>query len=271
MDDLKVAAVCMNAAAGKVEENLDRIQSFVLEAAGEDADIICFPELSVTGYILKNPLDAYKGPDPNKVIDRLVGMAREAGLILVAGLIEPSGEAKPYITQVIAGPGGLIGFYRKSHLSPSEKDIYQAGQVIQVFSYQNTTFGVQLCYEAHFPEISTIMALMGADIFFVPHASPRGTPEKKLQSWLRHLKARAFDNGVFVVACNQAGKTGEGFLFPGVALVLGPDGEVLAQYIGNEENILFADLAAEALINTREHRMKYFLPQRRPELYKDIL
>jgi N-carbamoylputrescine amidase len=115
------------------------------------------------------------------------------------------------------------------------------------------------------------MALIGADILFVPHASPRGNPEEKLQSWLRHLEARAFDNGVFVLACNQVGKTEEGFWFPGVAVVLGPDGRVLAKYVGEEEKILFATLDAEMLHDVRLHRMKYFLPQRRPELYKRIL
>lgn len=271
MDALRVAAVCMNAAPGEVEKNLDRIQTFVLEASAEGADIVCFPELSVTGYILKSPGDVYNGLDSGSAIKRLVSMAQEAHLVLIAGLIETLGGAKPYITQLVAGPAGLVGLYRKTHLSPQEKDVYQAGQELDVYSYGNTTFGIQLCYEAHFPEISTIMALMGVDILFIPHASPKKDPEKKLQSWLRHLEARAFDNGVFLVACNQVGKTDEGFWFPGVAVVLGPDGQVQAKYVGEEEKILFATLDAEMLNDIRKHRMKYFLPQRRPALYKRII
>ena len=138
------------------------------------------------------------------------------------------------------------------------------------FTHGNTTFGVQLCYEAHFPEISTLTALMGADVLFIPHASPRGNPMEKLKSWLRHLTARAFDNGVFLVACNQAGETSEGFSFPGVALALRPDGQILARYAGKRENILFAELEADVLQGIRQHRMKYFLPQRRPDLYRKI-
>lgn len=271
LDDLTIAAVCMNAAPGEVENNLDRIQSFSLQASAKGADIICFPELSVTGYMLKPFGEVYEELDSDKAVERLVLAAREAHIILIAGLIEISGGAKPYITQVVAGPEGVVGRYRKTHLSPSEKDIFRPGEEIAVYSYGNTTFGMQLCYEAHFPEISTILALMGADILFVPHASPRGEPGGKLQSWLRHLPGRAFDNGVFLVACNQVGKTGEGFSFPGAAVVLGPDGQVLARYAGEEEKILFAELKREVLNNLRQHRMKYFLPQRRPELYKGIL
>jgi N-carbamoylputrescine amidase len=261
----------MNATPGEVEKNLDRIQSFSLEASDKGADIVCFPELSVTGYTLEAFGEVYKGLNSDKAMERLVRTAQEAHVVLIAGLIEISGEAKPYITQVVAGPEGLVGRYRKTHLSPSEKDIFHPGEDIRVYSYGNTTFGIQLCYEAHFPEISTILALMGADILFVPHASPRGEPGAKLQSWLRHLPGRAFDNGVFLVACNQVGKTREGFTFPGAAVILGPDGQVLARYAGEEEKILFAELKVKVLHSLRQHRMKYFLPQRRPELYKKIL
>ncbi len=271
MDDLKVAAVCMNAAPGKVEKNLARIQAFVREASQEGADMVCFPELSVTGYTLKNPRDIYKELDSDQAMDRLIRMAIDAQMVLIAGLIENSEGTGPFITQVVAGPGGLIGLYRKTHLSPHEKAIYQPGQEIEIYSHKNTSFGVQLCYEAHFPEISTVMALMGADILFIPHASPRGDGEGKLNSWLRHLTARAFDNGIFVVACNQVGKTDEGFSFPGAAVVLGPNGQELAKQTGEEETILYAALESHMLQEVREHRMKYFIPSRRPDLYGKIV
>lgn len=266
-----MAAVCMNAAPGQIEKNLDRIQSFVSDAARRGANIVCFPELCVTGYIIKRPDDVYTHIDHDEVMNRLIHIAQKGRVLIIVGLIEISDGAKPYITQVVTGPNGLIGLYRKAHLSPAEKDVYQAGQQASIFSYKDTSFGVQLCYDAHFPEISTIMALKGADILFIPHASPRGAPKEKLKSWLRHLTARAFDNGIFLVACNQAGKTSEGFSFPGIALVLGPDGQILAKYEGEKENILFADLKAEALSEIRQHRMKYFLPHRRPDLYRKLV
>lgn len=268
---MKVAAVCMKSPPGRIEKNLERIQSFVFEAAHKGAEMVCFPELCVTGYVLKHPEKVYITVGPGNIKDRLTHIARKAGVVLIAGLVEVSAGAKPFIGQVIIGPEGLIGLYRKTHLSPAERDVYQAGQKIETFSYGDTTFGVQLCYEAHFPEISTLTAVMGADILFMPHASPRGTPKEKLESWLRHLTARAFDNGVFLVACNQVARAAEGFSFPGVALVLGPDGRILARYKGEKEKILFAELKADVLEDIRQHRMKYFLPYRRPDLYGKIV
>ena len=271
MEDLRVAVVCMNSEPGEVNGTHARMRSFPIEASSQWHHIDCFPELCVTGYVLKNPGEVYRGLDPEKILKRLLHMAEETRLFLIAGLIQVSSGQRPWITQIIAGQEGLIGFHHKTHLSPAEKNNYQAGQEIKAFKCGNTSLGVALCYEAHFPEISTILALSGADILFFPHASPRGNPKGKSQSWLRHFPSRAFDNGAFVVACNQVGDTSEGFSFPGVALVLGPDGRILAKYAGDGEKILFADLKAEELRNTREHRMKYFIPQRRPELYKRIV
>ena len=54
---------------------------------------------------------------------------------------------------------------------------------VPLFDVHGITLGIQLCYDAHFPELSTRMALDGADVIFMPHASPRGTPSKKLDSW----------------------------------------------------------------------------------------
>jgi N-carbamoylputrescine amidase len=271
MDDLKAAAVCMNSMPGEVDRNLDRIQTFVSEASDKGANIICFPEFSVTGYILKQPDHAYTRKGSGEVIRRLARMAQEAHLVLMAGMIEITDGEKPFITQVAAGPDGLVGLYRKTHLAPPERDIYQAGEEIKVYKYENTTLGIQLCYEAHFPELSTIMALMGAEVIFIPHASPRGTPGEKLQSWMRHLPGRAFDNSIFLVACNQVGGIGKRLSFPGVACVLGPDGKVLARYAGQEEKIIFAELKSDVLQRIRRHRMKYFIPHRRPGLYRKII
>jgi N-carbamoylputrescine amidase len=111
------------------------------------------------------------------------------------------------------------------------------------------------------------MAVAGADIIFIPHASPRGTPTEKLNSWMRHLTARAFDNSAFIVACNQVGDNQNGLQFPGVAVTIDPSGEVIEKNIGDIDAMIIADLKADDLEAVRGHRMRYFLPNRRPELY----
>jgi len=270
MKDIKIAAVCMKSLPRKIDRNLDRIESFVQEASGRGVNIICFPELAITGYILENPHNIYSRIQSEEIIEKVISMAQTDGLIIIVGMIEITDDPKPYISQVVASPDGLLGIYRKTHLSPQEKESYGAGEKLDVFKNRDVTFGVQLCYEAHFPEISTVMALKGADIIFMPHASPRGTPEEKMQSWLRHLTSRAFDNGLYVVACNQVGETRKGFSFPGVAIALNPAGNVIARYGGNQEKMLLVDLKQSEVQEIRAHRMRYFIPNRRPELYGDL-
>jgi N-carbamoylputrescine amidase len=270
MKDIKVAAVCMNSVPREIDRNLDRIESFVHEASVMEVDVICFPELSITGYVFSDPLHGYHKSRVGDIVERVSGMAEEKSLIIIAGMIEMAEEGKPYISQIVAGPDGLLGIYRKTHLSPPERLKYQAGDSIGIFKYGDMIFGVQLCYESHFPEISTVMALNGAEIIFLPHASPRGSPEEKIESWLRHLTARAFDNALFVVACNQVGDSQEGLSFPGAAVVLNPAGRVIAQYDENKEHMVMVELQLDEIRDMRDHRMKYFLPNRRPELYEAL-
>jgi len=271
MEEIRIATVCMNSPPGKIGKNLDRIEFFVREASKKGVDFICFPEASITGYLLRNPEDIYSETLSENTIEKIAEIAVANGLVVIAGIIEITDKKKPFISQIVAGPDGLLGIYRKTHLSPQEKKVYSAGNNIKTFCSKDIIFGIQLCYEAHFPEISTVMALKGAEIIFIPHASPRGSPEKKIKSWLRHLPSRAFDNGLFIVACNQVGETREGFSFPGVAVTLDPSGLVIAQYRGNREKMVLVDIKIDDLRKIRKHRMKYFLPNRRPELYMALV
>jgi predicted amidohydrolase len=271
MRDVLVAAVCMHSEPGEVDKNLERIESFVHEASGRSAGAVLFPELSISGYTLKDPEKIYDLARSQRIVEKIVRMAHDARLIIMAGMVEILQEGRPHISHVVARPDGLLGVYRKTHLSPPEKEKYGEGDSLNVYHESGVTFGLELCYESHFPEISTVLSLKGAEVLFMPHASPRGTPEEKMKSWLRHLPGRAFDNGVFVVACNQVGKTKEGLFFPGVILALDPQGRILESYTGNKEKMVLVELKAEVLRETRSHRMKYFLPQRRNDLYKDLI
>ena len=271
MRDLLVAAVRMHSEPGEVDKNLERMESFAHEASERSAGAVLFPELSVSGYTLKEPEKIYDLARSRRILEKIVRMAHDARLIIMAGMVGILQEGRPYISHVVAGPNGLLGVYRKTHLSPPEKEKYREGDSLDVFHERDLTFGLELCYESHFPEISTVLCLKGAEILFMPHASPRGNPEEKMRSWLRHLPSRAFDNGVFVVACNQVGKTREGLSFPGVILAIDPQGRIQESYTGNEEKMVFVELKAETLHETRSHRMKYFLPKRRKELYKDLV
>ncbi len=267
MAKIRVAAACVQARPGCWERNMESMDEWARRASEQGAQIVCFPELSLSGYVLDRPERVTSAEKTGQAASFVTELARRRGLTVLAGFVEEGGGGRPYITHLAAGPEGPQGSYRKTHLSPAEEAGYRAGEALPVFEGMGVRFGIQLCYEGHFPEITTIMALKGAEVVFMPHASPRGTPQEKLRSWLRHLAARAFDNAVYVAACNQAGRTGDGLHFPSVAVIIDPAGRVVASYGGEAENLLSASLDLGFLQEVRSHRMKYFLPRRRPELY----
>ncbi len=267
MKDIRIAAVIFNSVVGQVQQNLERMIAWVERARAEGAEIICFPELNVTGYCTDPAIEDSAESIPGTISRQLEQIAGDSGTIILAGMAEKDDKGQLFASHLIVMPDGIAGTYRKLHIAPPEKAVFSPGQQVPLFNIRGISVGIQLCYDAHFPELSTRMAVDGADVIFMPHASPRGTPPQKLDSWMRHLSARAFDNGVFIVACNQVGENQIGLEFPGLAVAIGPSGNILRDKTAVREGMLVTDLKADDLSEVRNHRMRYFLPNRRPELY----
>lgn len=267
MKDIRIAAAVFNSIVNQPQNNLDRMVPLVKEAKQQGADLICFPELNVTGYSTRTAIEDAVEPVPGPISRLLKQMADESQIVILAGMAEKDDNGRIFASHLVVTPEEISGIYRKIHIAPPEIGIFNAGNSIPVFETAGVILGIQLCYDVHFPELSTRMAIDGADIIFMPHASPRGTPPEKLTSWLRHLTARAFDNSVFIVACNQNGDNQTGLQFPGLAVVLDPSGEIIKKDISGKDGIVVAELKADTLDAVRGHRMRYFLPNRRPEVY----
>jgi len=269
MHSLRIAAAVVPAPIGEKEANLTRIAHWTAIAADRGCRLICFPEMSITGYCNQEAMSGFAEEIPGPTSDRLLALARETGVTILAGMAEKDAAGRLYIVHLAAGPGGDLAVYRKLHLAPPEQALYAPGKKIPLFKVDGTTCGIQLCYDAHFPELTTRMAVDGADVIFVPHASPsRGmSVADKHQSWMRHLPARAYDNSLFIVACNLCGDNCNGLDFPGNALIVDPSGIILDKKLDASEDLVVADLEAAAVEHVRGHRMRYFLPNRRTDLY----
>ena len=268
MNDIRVAAAIFNSPVGKNRGNLDRMAAWIAAASKQGAGIICFPELCISGYCTRDEIRPAAEPIPGESSQHLLQLAREHQISILAGLAERGESGNIFASQLVVTSDGALGVYRKIHIAPPERDIFAPGEKVPLFKISGFKFGMQLCYDAHFPDLSTCMAVEGADILFLPHASPRGTPAEKYNSWMRHLTARAFDNGVFIVACNQSGDNQNGLQFPGLAVMIGPDGQILDKQLSDKDAILIADLKSKDLAAVRNHRMRYFLPNRRPNIYQ---
>jgi len=267
MQDIRIAAVIFNSVVNRPQVNLERMVKWIGQAKTRGVQLVCFPELNVTGYSTRPGIESCAESIPGPISRRLQELAHEHQMVILAGMAEKDEKNRVFASHLIVTPEKISGVYRKIHIAPPERSIFSSGDTVPLFETTGIKLGIQLCYDAHFPELATRMAVEGADVIFMPHASPRGTPQEKLDSWMRHLTARAFDNGVFIVACNQIGDNQKGLHFPGLAVVVGPSGNVLQAETAESEGMLVTDLKAADLSVVRDHKMRYFLPNRRPELY----
>ena len=267
MQYIRIATVICQAMVGKIQYNHSKVEYFSETDREKGSDIKCFPELNITGYTNQHAVIEIAQPIPGPVSDELLKIAAADNMLILAGMAEKGHDGRIYASHLIATPEGNLGIYRKLHIAPPEKEHYSPGEDISLHHFHDIRFGIQLCYDTHFPELSTQMAVNGAEILFMPHASPRGLAVEKHKSWMRHLTARAYDNSVFVVACNQTGTNGKGLVFPGNAVVIGPTGKVIAKSLSSREHIMFTDLKAADFNHVRNNPMHFFLPNRRPDIY----
>jgi predicted amidohydrolase len=266
MEDVCVAAAQIVCRLGDFEGNLTKHRAYAEQAAEAGASFVCFPELSLCGY----PSD---GEIPHELAQSLNGelaqctaaIADELGLVVLAGMLERGSSGVLYNTQLVAAPGNRLDVYRKTHVPTSEIGRFRPGSELTVFSFEQAVIGVQICYDTHFPEVSTIQALSGAEIVFMPHSSTGPeTREEKRTRWLRYLPARAYDNSIFALVVNQIDEERG---IPGITMALDPWGKVLAEARPDSEDLLVANFQNEALRQRRAVAETFFTHFRRPELY----
>ena len=291
MKTTRVAAVSMNGYLGEPHRVLHNIEVWCARAAAQEIDVVLFPELVIHGHCSPNTSDLAEPVPDGPSTQRLIALARRHGLFVCAGLAERDQDAV-YDTQVLIGPDGYRGSQRKLHLSRDEGLYYRCGQGITVFDIGKCWVGIGICYDNEFPEVPRILALRGAEVLLMPHASRDKMWEDNLESEAavrrylhdHHLPfaMRAKENACYVVLADQAGRAGYVDRYPrhhpnqphhpGAALVFGPDGALLAssqrEYIRDE--MVVATLDAAALEREREHP-NYQLRTRRPSLFEEIV
>jgi predicted amidohydrolase len=282
MQDIRIAAVQMNALLGDVEGNLAQVEQFVREAADRGAQLVCLPELAITGHWCAGEVwSAAEAVPGGPSCTRLEGLARELDCFISVGIAERDGGVA-YNTQMVIGPDGLVGKQRKLHMSADEYFHFRMGGTIQVMDIGLCKLGIGICYDNTFPETARIAAIKGAEVFLAPHAARCGEWEDDPDKQLLKIKSvmdnarmthccRAYDNGMFVVYCNQAGPAGQETNHCGGLLVVEPAGKVIGEGQAEriEDEMIFCDLEAEMFEAQRKNRC-FNLQTRRPEIYGEI-
>lgn len=270
MENLTVAAVNFRSDFGEIESNLLRMRKWAARMSKEGVDILCFPELSVCGYEHSWCITPFLDQIPGGTTTELQKIASDYQITLIVGMAEQVRDTERYISQVFVPPQGEIGVYRKTHLSPQEADYFVPGDQFPVFDHPKARVGILVCHDLRFPEPCTLLALQGVEVVFVCMAAS-SFPQYKIADKLhRLLPARALDNTVFLITCNQVGIGHQGSEFGGAAMVVKPDGKIDQEVISKQEGMLKYRMRAKILQKAKQLDYLHCMQDRRPELYGNL-
>ena len=300
MRDIRVATVQFENKDNDKEFNLGRIHDLTRVAVERGAEIVSFHECCIPAYTWLQPLDKQEllevaEPVPDGAsVKRLLEIAREFSVVVMAGLLERDSQDNVYNTYVVVSPDGYLNKYRKLH--PFVNQHLTPGDGYVVFDLLGCRVGISICYDNNLPENVRINAMMGAEVIFMPHVTGclpstmpgRGTVCRELwdnrltdpvrlrkefrgpkgRGWLmRWLPTRAWENGIYAVFSNPIGWDYD-TVKPGLAMILDPFGEVLAESHALSDDVVIELLTADKLESASGHRYR---KARRPELYQKMV
>lgn len=255
MKSITIGLVQMRCEKGAIDENLASIRASLQAGMSKGVDIMCFPEMSITGYAnpLRYPETVLRLDGPE--VARFVAMTKDIPITAIAGLIEENPQGKPFITQIIAHEGTILGVYRKQTIAEDEVEWFAPGLTKTVFHHPKVVFGVSICADINTPKIFAAYAKMGAQIVFEA-AAPGLYGSQETRNWLsgyqwwqnecfHKLGHYAHDNTIYIAVATQAGRTCDED-FPGGGYVFGPDGICLSSTIDWSEGILYVTLPIDS-------------------------
>jgi predicted amidohydrolase len=267
---LPVALVQLDATA-HVDANIDRATALAADAASAGARLVVLPEyLQYRGD--DDGFRASARPIPGPFTAAFADVARRHDAWILASLAEVGDDlAKPYNTSVLIAPDGSIAAtYRKIHLfdvaidaGPIDEESARvsAGDEPVCADVDGIKVGLSVCYDLRFPELYRTLALAGAEILTVP---ANFTERTGRDHWEVLLRARAIENGAWVLAAGQSGGPPGQPAF-GRSMIIDPWGTVVAQ-ASDGVGIIRADVDTDRVAAVR--RQIPALANRRPDTYR---
>ena len=197
---------------------------------GAGADLIVFPELSLTGYDLaaiESRDDLHVAPDDPRLAPLRAACERH-GTTAIVGAPVPTGRGLLLGALTIGPDGSAPDVYGKLNLHADEPRIFVPGTGPRVVDVAGRLVGLALCIDANLPEHAAATAELGAEIYAAGVIFELGTEDRLAE----HLGARARETGMWVVGAQPSGRTGS-FETGGTSGIWAPDGEAVTR-LGDE-------------------------------------
>lgn len=291
MQNIIVASASIRNLAGQPDTSIANMEPWLQAASDQGAELILFPELNVSGYILGSIVPGIAETVPGPSTEKIIEMARKYNIHIAFGIIEKEagsldagsrnagskGTDSIYCTHVLVNGMGIIGKQRKIHVPAQELPYWQAGNAIDVFDIGKAKVGITICRDSFFGEMTRTLYFKDAEIVLMPfgyYNCPRSQYLKETIHAMSIIKA-SWTNGFYSVVCNSAeGREPnewepKGRIFSGWAGVMSPWGRVI-RFIedeGNNESLVVEELLAAELEDRRNHP-NFLAKELRSELYQ---
>lgn len=261
---MKYAIYQMEVVPGQPEKNREKISEWMKETVSQEKpDVVVLPELWNTGFTLPE-LEQLADRNGEKNRSFLQQLGREYGVNIIGGSIATKKDGHFYNTSmVIDRQGNLVYEYDKIHLVPMlNEHLYLKGgnKKVETFELDGVRMGVIICYDLRFPELARKLALDGAEIMHVVAEWPTA----RRDHWMALQIARAIENQMYVVTCNNVG-THDGVTYGGTSMVTDPWGNQVAVGKQEQEETIAVTLSMEMVPKIREDVPVF--SSRVPELY----
>jgi len=268
---MNLALAQINTKLGDVSANLEKHLELAKQAAQSGADLLIFPELSLTGYVLQDiAADVARPASESDSVFRPLLEASHA-LDLLVGFVELDPRYRFYISAAYLSAGEIVHVHRKVHLPTygifDERRYFASGDSFRSFETRFGRAGVLICEDFWHVSSPYLLWLDGADLFYLTSASPgRGITDEVLGSaqWVQDIN-RAY-SGLFTSFFAHSNRVGfeDGLNFFGGSTVYDPDGRQIARAAYNDESLTLAEVDLAQLRRTRTRLP--LLRDERPEM-----
>ena len=262
----RIAIVQDDCILGEMGRNLEKASGLIMRAAEQDAGLILFPEMYLTGYALGENTHKLAQTVPGPAIDELAQMAKTNQICICMGFPELDPTTRKIFNSLVclSARGEILSVYRKIQLYDEEKEFFSAGDEIKVAQTPLGRTGFLICYDLEFPELARMVALQDADVLLIATAN--------MHPWCNqqdiYLKARAMENQIFLALANRIGQEKD-FIFCGSSAVVDPQGRTLAGAGTQDPALLIADIDPSSVVKARSSNANY-LEDRRPDIYRPL-
>lgn len=247
-----------------VQKNLDLMDRVAQSASLQDADMVIFPELFLTGYNIGDEAGALSESVDGPSAQRVSAIAAEYKVSLLYGYIERANGVLYNSARLVDATGIQLANYRKTHLfGDEERRIFEPGDGLALATVAGVKLGILICYDIEFPEIVRALSLQGAKLIAVPTAL--AGPYYEVPTSI--IRSRAYENQVFVAYVDHVGSERE-LTFIGGSAIVGPDGHDLVRAGEREETLMVAGI--DVALYRDSYQQNTYLADRRPELYADV-